>query len=260
MESKYNQFIHAVGRGKVKKAAAILDEGFEIDTSSPRTDGFTGLHFASQEGDEPMVSLLLSRGASLDLRTGSSLTALMLTSNFGHTQIVKRLLAAGAQTDLREPSVGATALMMAASTGRTDVVDELIAAGASTNQVGEKHWEGKTAMLLALEGGHAETANALAPHSAFHPAQISHVISLLQPTKAPTEAPTEQKHQPTKGKASTEAHEAPKRNEILDHEAPSDETTEAPEAPTEADDEADSMTDLLSSRVPFSPSLHRQPN
>ena len=182
--SKYNQFIHAVGGGNLKKVAAILDTGFEIDTSSPRTDGFSALHFASQEGDEPMVSLLIKRGAALDLRTGSSLTALHLASNFGKTKIVKRLLAAGAQPDLREPRVGATALMMASHAGRSEVVELLVSAGASANQVGEKQWDGKTALILALEAGHIETADALAPHSAFEQAQIEHVMAFLQRHRA----------------------------------------------------------------------------
>ena len=194
MQSTYNQFIHAVGGGKVKKVAAILDNGFEIDTSSPRTDGFSGLHFASQEGDERMVLLLLNRGASLDLRTGSSLTALMLASNFGKTKIVRRLLAAGAQTDLREPSVGSTALMMASSCGQTEIVVELLNAGASADQAGEKHWEGKTALILALEGGHAETAKALAPYSTLQQPQIEHIVTLLRihsSAETPTEAEEE---------------------------------------------------------------------
>lgn len=210
--SRFNQFIKAVGSSNLKKVAAILDDGFEIDTSSLRTDGFTGLHFASQEGDERMVSLLLSRGASIDLRTGTtSMTALMLASNFGKSKVVKRLLAAGAQLDLREPSVGGTALMMAANAGHTDVVIELLSAGASANRAGESSWEGKSAMILALEGGHAETADALAPHTSFEQAQIDHVLAFIQKygpaSEAPAEAEVEARAEPTQGQQHVEVEE-----------------------------------------------------
>lgn len=192
-ESRFNQFIRAVGGSNVKKVASLLDDGFEIDSSSPRTDGFTGLHFASQEGDEPMVSLLLSRGASLDLRTGKSgMTALMLASNFGKAKIVKRLLAAGATLDLREPTMGASALMMASNNGWTEVVIDLLSGGANANQVGEKSWEGKTALLIALENGCAETAYALAPHSSFQADQVAQFMAWMhkhQPTEANMDQP-----------------------------------------------------------------------
>ena len=179
-KSRFNRFISAVSQGDVAKVTAILDDGFEIDTSSPRTEGFTGLHFASQEGDEPMVSLLLSRGASLDLRTRMGLTALMLASNFGQTAIVKRLLAAGALVEPREPTLGANALMMASSSGHTQVVAELLGAGAPADQVGQSDWDGKTAIVLALEGGFGEIIDILAPVSVLQPAQGAHILALLK--------------------------------------------------------------------------------
>ena len=90
--------------------------------------------------------------------------------------------------------VGSTALMMASCCGQTEIVVELLNAGASADQAGEKHWEGKTALILALEGGHAETAKALAPYSTLQQPQIEHIVTLLRihsSAETPTEAEEE---------------------------------------------------------------------
>ena len=156
------RFIRAVAQSRLKEVESILRHGFNVNFQSPRTNGFTALHCASQNGDIKLVAILLGHGAVVDLSTDMGVTALMLAADLGHTAVVKLLLNAHAEIDRQEPTYGASALMMAASQGHTATVIALREAHASEAIVGQCLWHGKTAVTLAMEGEHVETARSLA--------------------------------------------------------------------------------------------------
>ena len=188
------RFIRAVAQSCLKEVESILRHGFNVNFQSPRTNGFTALHCASQNGDIELVAVLLGHGAFVDPRTDMGVTALMLAADLGHTAVVKLLLNAHAEIDRQEPTCGASALMMAASQGHTATVIALREAHASEAIVGQCLWHGKTAVTLAMEGGHAETARALTQRVAEgHMAQDipeGHMIPTGTPIAAAREAST----------------------------------------------------------------------
>jgi ankyrin repeat protein len=57
-------------------------------------NGFTSLHFASENGRESVVRLLLDRGADVGERDGEGKTALLLAGQQGHEDVVQLLVEA----------------------------------------------------------------------------------------------------------------------------------------------------------------------
>jgi ankyrin repeat protein len=123
--------INAAQRADWERLSRVVARGADVDqqerSNNPRTNGWTALMFAAQEGLVEVVSTLLDRGADVD-HSGTSLeTALTLAAANGHEAVVERLLHAGANVNLG-PEGGALKLALA---GRHERVAELLrAAGA----------------------------------------------------------------------------------------------------------------------------------
>lgn len=84
-----------------------------------------------------MMKLLISRGASLDLKFDSDWTALFLSCALGYFEGAKLLVEQGADTRLRS-STGLTCLMVAAKNGHLSVVVYLLEHGScDINAVGQ---------------------------------------------------------------------------------------------------------------------------
>ena len=62
----------------------------------------TLLMIASRYGHDPIVEMLLERGATLDYIASDNTDALMVASEGGHARVVRRLLEAGAQMELSD--------------------------------------------------------------------------------------------------------------------------------------------------------------
>ena len=71
--------------GDAHAVAAWLDGGGDVDAGCAEFEGATVLIAAANEGDEAMVRMLLQRGASVNLQSPVSGTALMGAATFGHT-------------------------------------------------------------------------------------------------------------------------------------------------------------------------------
>ena len=103
----------------------LLEKGAIVDLKENHR-GLTPLLFASNEGYEKVVKLLLDKGAKVDLKNSDGLTALMVASFEGHETVLKILVEKGANVDLKENN-GDTALSMA----KTKTIAKLLtAAGA----------------------------------------------------------------------------------------------------------------------------------
>jgi hypothetical protein len=85
----------AVYKGDIKTANTLLDKGADID------EWFYGtpLMYASANGKNEMVNLLLKRGANINARSKGGESALGLAAENTHVSTVKLLVSKGADTD-----------------------------------------------------------------------------------------------------------------------------------------------------------------
>lgn len=116
------------------------------DPSTVRGEsGFTALHVAAAEGDTQLVTKLLLRGCSPDMRIGSLATPMMLASYHGHLACVREMLVHSSDQKNRSYS-----LVWAALTGHLHVVEELIQCGADPYQ--EVPFVGDAVTVAELHG------------------------------------------------------------------------------------------------------------
>ena len=135
-------------RGLVKLAEAV-DRAGQVDAYG--ADGRTPLIAAAQNGNLEGMLLLLSRGANpLKAAKVGGETPLMVAAERGHADIVATIL---------------EAIEAADETG--DQAEEAI------NKANTREGRGRTAMVLALEGGHAAVAELLAASGGAVPSQMS---------------------------------------------------------------------------------------
>jgi ankyrin repeat protein len=149
-------------------AIPLLDAGAKVGERNAA--GWTPLMLAAASGKEPLVELLVKKGAGVDDRAFGSeqtegLTALMAAAMNGHSKIVRFLIERGAGVNHRTRS-GFTALLLAASRGHLSSVEALIEKGASipgpTVQVAERNGHEAIVKLLrqtAPFSRRAETQN-----------------------------------------------------------------------------------------------------
>jgi len=122
----------------------------------------TTLIESAENGDTPMVELLLTAGMSPQAEHPKGWTALMYAAWNGHTATVWALLDRGADVKAKNET-GGTALIMAAMGGYTATVHALLNRGADVNA---KDSEGWTALMYAAWNGHTATVHALLDRSA----------------------------------------------------------------------------------------------
>jgi ankyrin repeat protein len=157
--------------------------------------GQTALSLAAGKGHTELVILLLENGASLIATNKVEETALHRAAFMGHKETVRVLLQKGAALDAAHED-GWTALHLAASWGKTDRVDLLLeeavrregschrGGGNSQDEHAETHLallpggmqafldattsDRRTALHVALEGGHKMVVRMLLEHNAAY--------------------------------------------------------------------------------------------
>ena len=116
--------------GNDEIVALLLDAGSDVAVRT-RLGNYTPLHLASEAGQTTVVSLLLGAGSDVGALTSTGdVTSLHFAASAGHGALVEMLLDAGAKVDSRESQWGQTPLMFAAAAGRLDAVRVLLKAGA----------------------------------------------------------------------------------------------------------------------------------
>ena len=120
-------------------------------------DGHTALYHAAANGAAAATTLLLSVGASVEMRTNKGRTPLLIAARRGHLDVVNALIRAQAHVDARSNN-GVTPIFTAANKGHTAVVCALLDAGACANSCDNL---GYTPLFIACQHGHTAAARAL---------------------------------------------------------------------------------------------------
>lgn len=146
----------ASSQGHVELVTVLLERGASLQLPSTPT-GWLPLHGATAKGRDAVVRALLDYGADANARsTVGDWTALHLACEHGHAAIAELLMDRGAThaTNFR----GATPLHVAAHYGRNDIVNLLLDRGAD---IEAKCKKGTTPLFASCEQGHANTARLL---------------------------------------------------------------------------------------------------
>ncbi|KAM7273911.1 hypothetical protein ACFE04_028575 [Oxalis oulophora] len=164
-------------------------------------DGDTPLHIAAGLGDEPMVKLLLHKGANKDIRNKLGKTAYDLAAEFGHTRLfdslklgdslctaarkgelrtIQKLIENGASINGRDQNEW-TALHRAAFKGRIEAARLLIERGIDVNAKDE---DGYAALHCAVESGQIDVIELLVKKGADVEARTNKGVSALQITES----------------------------------------------------------------------------
>ncbi len=156
----------AAHKGHIKAVKVLLD--YDADVNVIDTACGTSLYYASSQGYEEMVAILLSSGAyvGLTIERGAlaGKTPLHGAAEGGHIEIVKVLVAHGAKINAID-KVGLTPLHFAAENGHKEVVSVLCARGADI-QARDKN--SRMPIHLAAMRGDSATVEALISPIAAH--------------------------------------------------------------------------------------------
>ena len=131
--------------GLVLLVQLLLDKG--ADLSNTAEQGWTALHWAAQEGHEPVTRLLLDREADVSATDERGWTALHLAAEIGHEPVTRLLLDREADVSATNER-GWTALHLAASIGHEPVTRLLLEKRAKPSATSTS---GETALDIARE-------------------------------------------------------------------------------------------------------------
>lgn len=142
-------------------AELLIGRGGSVTAAD--AEGRTALHHAAMGGNEPMIRLLMAKGAGMEVKeTRAGQTPLFHAVKGGDVKTVKTLVGLGAKVDVRDRD-SSQPIHWAARDGRAELIKILIAHGASPT-VAERH--GGTPLHIAVMEGKTDTARVLLEHGA----------------------------------------------------------------------------------------------
>jgi len=133
----------------------------EIDlkqATSTDIAGKTLLHYASMQGKQRLVSMLLRKGVDVGIRGRDGQFPLHGAAHFGSDEIVGALLSYEEGTVNAFDNCGRTPLHLAASEGHELIVDKLIKSSATLEA---RTKNGQTPLLIAARNGHEPVVQLL---------------------------------------------------------------------------------------------------
>ncbi|KFB34853.1 AGAP004244-PA-like protein [Anopheles sinensis] len=156
-QAAQQSLIAAAGQGNTEIVEDFLDVG-EVQVN--RLDVITGetaLTTACANGHTETVTILLSRGATAEVRNRKEMAPLLIAVKEGHWAIVERLLQHHTDCEQTEAN-GKTALMIAAEEGHVGIIELLLSRGASLTAQDK---DGLTALSWACLRGKQQAAKCL---------------------------------------------------------------------------------------------------
>jgi ankyrin repeat protein len=191
---------HAARSGHLEVVDLLLARGAPIDARN--LAGATALYVAAERGQLAVVQRLIEKGADLQLRGRSGTSPVAAAAFAGRNQVVKLLLARGADGRAVDDT-GKPPVVYAAANGDLDILRQLLAQDLDINaryandltllmwasgpdqsvaepqalqvvsylidagaHIDDRDDRGRTALMIAAEGNHAEIARLLLSHGA----------------------------------------------------------------------------------------------
>ncbi|XP_058455784.1 protein TANC2 isoform X2 [Malaya genurostris] len=154
--------IAAAGHGNTEIVEDFLDMGEVHVNRLDIITGETALTTACANGHTETVTILLSRGATTDIKNRKDQSPLLISVKEGHWAIVERLLQNQTDTEQKD-SNGKTALMVAAEEGHVGIIELLLNRGAV---MGTQDKDGLTALSWACLRGKQQAAKCLLERNA----------------------------------------------------------------------------------------------
>lgn len=121
------EMVKAIVQGNPVEVKQLLDKGEAVDATQ---NGQTALHFAAMNGRIDIISILIARGAKVDIQDDQGVTPLMLAASTGKLDAIQTLLAQGAKLETQN-KLGENALHIAGAHGKKDIVTALLDRGAN---------------------------------------------------------------------------------------------------------------------------------
>jgi len=150
----------ATRNGNQSVVQLLLDRGAQPNVKDHR--GFTPLAMSSFSGNSEMVRLLIDKGAAIDCKNDSGQTPLSHAARQRQQHVVKLLLERGAQPELQDNS-GWSPLAWTASKGHIEIVKLLVEGGANPHS---ENIYGRTPLANAVRDGHDEMVAYLLQYGA----------------------------------------------------------------------------------------------
>jgi hypothetical protein len=161
-DEEMEPIFRAVSGGDVNEVARLLDaEPHLMEARDPDSNHYTPLMTAAGRAHVGLVTLLLERGADVNVGSEYGTTALHEAAAKGHEEVVSILLSHGADPG-REDNTGTTPLLIASGRGHLGVVRQLLQVRGHVLDYRE------TALWYACVCGHVEVARALLLAKADH--------------------------------------------------------------------------------------------
>ena len=148
-------FVRAAQEDNLEALTALI-AGMDVNLRDMRSNT-TALEHGVRNANREMVQLLLSSGATVNLKNSAGETVLMMLDEDATSDLIWDLINAGAKVDLKDDA-GNTALMQAATADNLEALKALLDAGAEVNT---KNKEGRTALILAASDGHVNIVRTL---------------------------------------------------------------------------------------------------
>jgi ankyrin repeat protein len=186
---------HAARNGHLEMVDLLLARGAPIDARN--LAGATALYFAAERGHAEVAQRLIERGADVKLTGRTGISPVAAAAYAGSDAIVEMLLAQGADEHAPDET-GKPPIVYAAARAKLDIVKRLLARGVDVNaryandltllmwaagadekvaeadalkivtylldvgaHIDDRDARGRTALMIAAEGGHGEIVNLL---------------------------------------------------------------------------------------------------
>ena len=145
-------------RNDAAQVRLLVANGAEVNAA--HGDGMTGLHWAAENGNPEIASILLESGANVEAVTRlGAYRPLHLAARRGNASVIQLLLDASADPETESATGGVTPLHFAAASGKAASVQALMDHGVELD-ARESIW-GQTPLMFAAAAGRTEVIRVL---------------------------------------------------------------------------------------------------